>query len=238
MPTKGLSEVEVDKMVELYELGFSLSEVAELTYASVAAVHKHIRRRGVKMRPKGGWAYNKRRVPHGQLQLTVLLYKTGHSTQQIADQLGITSSTVRHRLQIMGVPIRSKSEGLALSWKNGRRRRGMDKKNALMEELNQGSLIEDHPYTPRNPNEPWGLCACGLAEAAHKSAEKGYEVTGKFKCADCVSKNRDKCNHKGSSRAKVKRDAAKAAAAAERGAKDASAKDRNPVSNNGKPIPK
>lgn len=34
--------------------------------------------------------------------------------------------------------------------------------------------VNGHPFTPRDPMMPWGLCRCGLAEAAHTSAAVGY----------------------------------------------------------------
>lgn len=34
--------------------------------------------------------------------------------------------------------------------------------------------VNDHPFMPRDPMEPWGLCVCGMAEAAHTSAAIAY----------------------------------------------------------------
>lgn len=101
----------------------------------------------------------------------------------------------------------------------------------LADELNQGRMIEDHPYEPRNPEEPWGLCHCGAAEASHKWITKPYQVVGKFRCASCVSKDKPRCSHKAASRRKAKSEAASAAATE---AASQVPKDRKTVRNNGK----
>lgn len=31
-----------------------------------------------------------------------------------------------------------------------------------------------HAYKPRNPAQPWGLCACGYAQAAHVASAAPY----------------------------------------------------------------
>lgn len=53
----------------------------------------------------------------------------------------------------------------------------MSDKSSLSEEINQGSMIEDHAYDPRNEAEPWGLCYCGLAEASHALVARPYVIT-------------------------------------------------------------
>jgi hypothetical protein len=37
-----------------------------------------------------------------------------------------------------------------------------------------------HAYVPRDVAEPWGLCSCGLAEAAHLVAREPYEASGEW----------------------------------------------------------
>jgi hypothetical protein len=55
-----------------------------------------------------------------------------------------------------------------------------DIKSKLMEEVNVGgSLVEDHKYEPRDQDQPWGLCHCGLAEASHKASLAPYKPTAK-----------------------------------------------------------
>ena len=45
---------------------------------------------------------------------------------------------------------------------------------ALEPDNNVPAIIADHAYAPRDPDEPWGLCTCGLAEAAHSEALAPY----------------------------------------------------------------
>ena len=55
-------------------------------------------------------------------------------------------------------------------------------KSRLEQEINvdTGSLISDHKYEPKNPEEPWGLCLhCNMAEAAHKGAVEPYKPAAK-----------------------------------------------------------
>lgn len=56
----------------------------------------------------------------------------------------------------------------------------MDKTSKLAAEINIGSIIRDHNYRPRDPEEPWGLCAvCKLAQAAHAKSDVPYVPTAK-----------------------------------------------------------
>jgi hypothetical protein len=51
----------------------------------------------------------------------------------------------------------------------------VDDRTRLEQDINQGgSLIDDHPFVPRRKAEPWGLCVCGLGEAAHAESEVSY----------------------------------------------------------------
>jgi hypothetical protein len=53
----------------------------------------------------------------------------------------------------------------------------VDDKTKLEEDINQGgSLIQDHPFVPRRKAEPWGLCECGLGEAAHADSKLAYRT--------------------------------------------------------------
>ena len=38
-------------------------------------------------------------------------------------------------------------------------------------------VIKDHPYEPRDPNQPWGLCKCGLSQACHERTVGPYLPT-------------------------------------------------------------
>lgn len=56
--------------------------------------------------------------------------------------------------------------------------------------------VDDHPYKPQN-EVYWGLCEqCGLAAAAHKTSTVSLEVTGPYRCPDCVKLDEDLCLHR------------------------------------------
>lgn len=38
------------------------------------------------------------------------------------------------------------------------------------------AVVLNHPYEPRDSAVPWGLCGCGLSEAAHAQTVKSYAV--------------------------------------------------------------
>jgi transposase-like protein len=120
---KGLTEAEVDRIVELYEAGFSISETATLAYVSRETVFRYLKIREVPRRPRGGWAYNKTRLSREDQDLTVFLYdKLGWSTVEISARLGISVSSVVHRLKRAGVPRRSRGESTKLRYKRRGRR--------------------------------------------------------------------------------------------------------------------
>lgn len=121
---KALAEADVVRIVELYEAGFSLGEIAALVFVSRQTALRYLQLRGVKMRPRGGWAYNKDRVSHADQDMTVFLYDNlGWTTNEVAEHLGISTSTVIHRLKRAGMPRRSRAESAKLRWE----RRGRKK---------------------------------------------------------------------------------------------------------------
>jgi hypothetical protein len=39
------------------------------------------------------------------------------------------------------------------------------------------AIVEDHPYEPKNPDQPWSLCKhCNLAQATHQETTGEYKV--------------------------------------------------------------
>lgn len=58
-------------------------------------------------------------------------------------------------------------------------------------------IIKDHQFIPKNINERWGVCRCGLAEAAHISAVNSYKIPKgtPHRCPDCVTTNKEFCTH-------------------------------------------
>lgn len=68
----------------------------------------------------------------------------------------------------------------------------------LEPENEQPGIIKDHEYVPRHMDEPWGVCVCGLAEAAHLEVGEAYKVPEgtPFRCPDCVMTDQEVCNHR------------------------------------------
>lgn len=115
---RSLSDEEVAKVVELYELGYSLREVARFTYTSPTAARSYLIDAGVEMRQQGGWAYNKNRLSGRDMDATIWLYCVmGFSASEISIAQNIACSTVLHRLRKAGVKIRTRSESAKLRWK-------------------------------------------------------------------------------------------------------------------------
>jgi hypothetical protein len=54
---------------------------------------------------------------------------------------------------------------------------------------NTPAIITDHPYRPRNEEEPWGLCLCGLAEAAHSTSASPYIPTSEKATQECSAQS-------------------------------------------------
>lgn len=117
-PSRKLAPEFIDRMVELYNMGFTLRQVAEFCHLSVSCVWRYLDADSrVKMRPRGGWQYNKNRIRPEDQHMTVFLYDNlGWSTTEIAKSLGITHHTVCYRLERAGVPRRSRSESMRLRW--------------------------------------------------------------------------------------------------------------------------
>jgi DNA-directed RNA polymerase specialized sigma24 family protein len=124
--SKKLPQDQQDRIIELYKLGFSIRQVANRTHVSMSCVVNYLNQNNIKRRPPGGWALNAKRLPYDEVAKTVLLYKHGWSTNEIAKALGIAHSTVRFRLQKAGVPLRPRAESCKLRWerkgRNGKAR--------------------------------------------------------------------------------------------------------------------
>lgn len=105
-----------ERILELYPVWQSVKKVSALVHLSPTCVYLTLKRHGVKMRKPGGWAHNENRLPHDEVQATVLLYEHGYSTNEVGEMLGISHSTVRFRLHKAGVPLRTRSESARRRW--------------------------------------------------------------------------------------------------------------------------
>lgn len=97
-------------MEELYQTGLSIREVAQATYWSVSTVHKVLTARGVQTRPRGGIEHQ--RLADQEIQLTIELYESGLTMQQVADRLGRSRTSIQARLRRYGSKPRSHMENV------------------------------------------------------------------------------------------------------------------------------
>jgi len=112
---------DVDRLVELYETGFSLAETARLGHVAPTTAYKYLLERGVEMRPRGGNQNHPSTLTTADVLATVRLYEAGYSTVEIGHVLGKSVSTVNYRLRQAGVQLRSRGESNHL--RNKRRRK-------------------------------------------------------------------------------------------------------------------
>lgn len=100
--------VPLARLVELYETGFTLRQVSDLTGVPRITVHGRLIACGVQMRRRGG---GKRELPYDEYLRAAVLYEQFEmSTTEIGDTLGLSPSTVRDRLLRHGVRMRDRSE--------------------------------------------------------------------------------------------------------------------------------
>lgn len=99
----------------LYEAGFSLGQVARISEMPKSSVRDILFDMGVKFRKCGGGIVQ---VPHDELAKTAFLYeRMGWSTNEIAEELGMSCDAICNRLDLAGVPRRTRAESMALRWK-------------------------------------------------------------------------------------------------------------------------
>lgn len=96
-------------MVDLYQSGCSLREVAEISGLSFSAVQNRlVNMYGVKMRPRGG---NRKWPPHDEYAKTAFLYeRMGLTVNEIVEITGLRQSTIQNRLRQHGVKMRTRAE--------------------------------------------------------------------------------------------------------------------------------
>lgn len=95
------------RCVDLYEIGWSLNEVSILTNRSPNTVYEQLKRRQVTIRKNLG----RSSLSHRDLRLTAFLYcHMDMNSTQIAQIVNRSPSTVRRRLELAGVPRRSRGE--------------------------------------------------------------------------------------------------------------------------------
>jgi hypothetical protein len=58
------------------------------------------------------------------------------------------------------------------------------------------AIIADHAFAPKDFAQPWGLCECGLSEAAHRESSVTLELADTYRCPLCVETTMIICNHR------------------------------------------
>lgn len=102
----------------LYEEGFSLRQVSEMTHVSPTTIRYRLNKQGVKLRAPGQRTGEECRLEHDEIRKTVFMYVEQElSCNEIAKILNISHSTVMWRLSRAGTKIRNNSEQQKLAWK-------------------------------------------------------------------------------------------------------------------------
>lgn len=124
-------EATIDRMVELYEAGLSLVQVAKEVHWSASCISRHLELRGVKKHKRGG--YRGKGVERGHSDLTVNLYRQGYSINEVAEMMGLSPATIHYRLRRVAEPARGRSEAIRMRWARQPKKRLMDQ--SMLEEI-------------------------------------------------------------------------------------------------------
>lgn len=109
-----------EQIIGLYARGLSATQVAAELFVSRTSVLNVLRDNGIRRRPRGGGIYaGRQRLSTDEMLRTAELYGRGLSLTEVGHILGIRHSAVLRRLQRYGVPRRSDSEALKLSYRQG-----------------------------------------------------------------------------------------------------------------------
>lgn len=132
-----MKHISEKRLVDLYEAGWSLSEIHTRTGRNPSTIYYTLKRHGVQMRPRGD-SYGSRKpsvVSDAEVRLTVKLYNMGLSMAEIGERLGVSSGAIRWRLlNIAGIETRNRSEVSRLAWRRGRIQRGSTRPKHLHSE--------------------------------------------------------------------------------------------------------
>lgn len=136
MARRQYTDEQENQMVTYYRAGWSLSEIERLMGIPQTTVRSILKRRKVELRPVGSSGYQKVSVlSNSEIERTAELYQSGLSLGEVGKIVGRAQGSVRWRLRLAGVPIRSRSEAGRLAYESGRKKRpvggfGADKKKA------------------------------------------------------------------------------------------------------------
>jgi DNA invertase Pin-like site-specific DNA recombinase len=108
-----------DEILALYDSGLSPERISKQLPISVSTIRRRLRAHKVPFRGRGTGVH--RRLPHDEYERTVRLYVDEKlSIELVAQRLGLSDTTVYHRLRRAGV-LRPRGEAISLSYRTGRR---------------------------------------------------------------------------------------------------------------------
>jgi len=99
----------VGRAVQLYEAGYSLSQIAPIVNRSPTAVRNQLKRVGVELRSREE-GIRLRYRPLSWVNEAIKLHREGYSPNQIARKVGKDPSTVRKQLKRAGFTLRTYHE--------------------------------------------------------------------------------------------------------------------------------
>jgi hypothetical protein len=92
------------KVRELYEMGFSLNQVAKMANISPTAARYRLKKMGVAMRRPGAASGGGPKLDHDEIARCVFLYvHCKLNAREVAERTGLTRTGVQYRLRKAGV---------------------------------------------------------------------------------------------------------------------------------------
>lgn len=100
-----VTEDKLDEWVKLYESGININELAARSGFNRNTISKHLQSRGIVLR-SGGKGNSSGRVSEDMVKEWIIQYKSGVVLRKIADQYGVSDTTVKNHLKKHGVKMR------------------------------------------------------------------------------------------------------------------------------------
>lgn len=101
-PQRRLSKAEIDEMVEIYQQGSSVPQVAAQFQIHRATVMTHLKRRGVDRRP------SQPKLTAKQTEQAAKLYDSGASLIAVGHKFNVSANTVRSHFIKQNIPLRER----------------------------------------------------------------------------------------------------------------------------------
>lgn len=110
---RSVTEDKLDEWVELYESGMNINELAARSGFNRNTISKHLQSRGVILR-SGGRSNSSGRVSEDMVKEWIIQYESGTVLKKIAEQYGVSDTTVKNHLKRHGVKMRSGGRSKAI----------------------------------------------------------------------------------------------------------------------------